>query len=318
MKILSSIVGFFKLIRFVNLFFIFLTQVLYYYCIIIPNYAINVASKPRLDNFNFFTLVLASILIAAAGYIINDYFDINIDRVNKPQRLIIDNTISRRWAMFFHFLFSLIGLVLTALVSKSLNNGLLFTLNLISVIILWFYSTIFKRKLLVGNIIISLLSAWVVMVLYVCELQIDFNGVFLMSNQSMLKIYQLAVVYAGFAFIVSLVREIIKDMEDIEGDRKYSCQTMPIVWGIETSKLFVSVWIVVLGAMLLFMMGYAFLKSFFVLSAYVLFFLIIPLFNMFLMLFRSSQPSDFKRLSTRVKLFMLSGILSMIIYFYHF
>jgi 4-hydroxybenzoate polyprenyltransferase len=261
---------------------------------------------------------LASILIAAAGYIINDYFDINIDRVNKPQRLIIDNTISRRWAMFFHFLFSLIGLVLTALVSKSLNNGLLFTLNLISVIILWFYSTIFKRKLLVGNIIISLLSAWVVMVLYVCELQIDFNGVFLMSNQSMLKIYQLAVVYAGFAFIVSLVREIIKDMEDIEGDRKYSCQTMPIVWGIETSKLFVSVWIVVLGAMLLFMMGYAFLKSFFVLSAYVLFFLIIPLFNMFLMLFRSSQPSDFKRLSTRVKLFMLSGILSMIIYFYHF
>ena len=317
MKTGSSIIGFFRLIRVLNLFFIFLTQFLFYYCIIVPQHSILSFSEPRLNSYNFFLLVAASLLIAAAGYIINDYFDINIDRVNKPKRIVVDNVISRRWAMFFHFLFSLIGLALTALVAKSLNNGLLFVLNLISVIMLWFYSTIFKRKLLIGNIIISFLSAWVVMVLYVCELQIDLNGILARPNQSMLKLYQLAVVYAGFAFIVSLVREIVKDMEDIEGDRKYFCQTMPIVWGTPASKIFVSVWMVVLAAMLFFMMGYALLKNYLILSGYVFLFLIIPLVDIILKLFRSSQPKDFKQLSSRIKLFMLLGILSMIVYFYH-
>ena len=317
MNIFTSIFGFFRLIRSLNLFFIFLTQLLFYYFIIVPQHDILSSSHARLNDHNFFMLALASIFIAAAGYIINDYFDINIDRVNKPQRLVLDNIISRRWAMFFHFLFSLIGLALTALVSRHLNNWVLFLLNLTSVIVLWFYSTIFKRKLLVGNVIISVLSSWVVMVLYLCEMQLDFNGALVQSNQPMLKIYQLAVVYAGFAFIVSLVREIVKDMEDIEGDRKYFCKTMPIVLGILPTKLFVSLWMVVLAAMLFFLMGYAFLKGYFIMSAYVLFFLIAPLVSMFLMLNNASQPRDFKKLSSRIKLFMLLGILSMIVYYYH-
>jgi 4-hydroxybenzoate polyprenyltransferase len=317
MSVLNPIIGFFRLIRVLNLFYIFLTQLLFYYFIIVPQHAILSFSKPRLNDVNFFMLAFASIFIAAAGYIINDYFDINIDRVNKPRRLVVDNMISRRWAMFFHFLFSLIGLTLTALVSISINNPVLFILNLVSVVMLWFYSTIFKRKLLVGNIIISLLSAWVVMVLYLCEMQIDFNNALVQTKQSMLKIYQLAFVYAGFAFIVSLIREIIKDMEDIEGDRKYFCKTMPIVWGILPTKLFVFVWMVVLAALLFFLMGYAFLKSYFILSGYVLFFLVFPLISMLLLLNKASKPTDFKKLSLRVKLLMLLGILSMIVYYYH-
>jgi 4-hydroxybenzoate polyprenyltransferase len=190
-------------------------------------------------------------------------------------------------------------------------------MNLTSVIVLWFYSTIFKRKLIVGNVIISLLCAWVVMVLYLCEMQFDFNGALVQSNQSMLKIYQLAVVYAGFAFIVSFVREIVKDLEDIEGDRKYFCKTMPIVWGILSTKLFVSVWMIVLAAMLFFLMGYALLKSYFVMSAYVLFFLLFPLLRMLLLLKKANQPYDFRKLSSRVKILMLMGILSMIVYYYH-
>ena len=317
MKIFKSIVGFFKLIRSVNLFFIFLTQLLFHYCIIIPQYEYFSGSAPRLNNALFFMLVLASVLIAAGGYIINDYFDINIDRVNKPERLIVDNLVSRRWAMFFHLILSLVGLALTAFVARSLNNGMLFLLNLISVILLWFYSTIFKKQLLVGNIIISLLSAWVVMVLYVAELQIHFNGLKGFFNPATIEIYQLAVVYAGFAFIISIVREIVKDMEDIEGDRKYLRKTMPIVWGSAATQLFLSVWIVVLGCILFFMMIYALLKSWFVLSGYVLFFLMTPLTDIFIRLFRSANTADYKLLSARIKVFMLLGILSMIAYFYH-
>ena len=317
MNILNPIIGFFRLIRVLNLFYIFLTQLFFYYFIIVPQHAILSFSQPRLNGVNFYMLAFASLFIAAAGYIINDYFDINIDRVNKPKRLVVDNVISRRWAMFFHFLFSLIGLALTAMVSMSLNNLVLFILNLFSVIVLWFYSTIFKRKLLIGNIIISILSAWVVFVLYLCEMQIDINYALVKSNQSMLKIYQLAFVYAGFAFIVSLIREIIKDMEDIEGDQKYFCKTMPIVWGVLPTKLFVSVWMVVLAALLIFLMGYAFLKSYFILSGYVLFFLVSPLISMLFLLIKATNPEDFKRLSSRIKFLMLFGIFSMIVYYYH-
>jgi 4-hydroxybenzoate polyprenyltransferase len=106
-------------------------------------------------------------------------------------------------------------------------------------------------------------------------------------------------------------------MEDIEGDRKYFCKTMPIVWGILPTKLFVSVWMVVLAAILFFLMGYAFLKGYFMMSGYVLFFLVFPLIGMLLLLNKASQSRDFKKLSSRIKLFMLLGILSMIVYYYH-
>ena len=148
-------------------------------------------------------------------------------------------------------------------------------------------------------------------------MQLDFNESLFHSNQSTIKIYQLTVVYAGFAFIISLVREIVKDIEDIEGDRKYSCLTMPIFLGIPITKFFISVCLIVLGCTLFFMMFYALLKGLFLLSGYVLFILIFPLVHILFLLFRSIQPNDFSILSNKIKIYMLLGILSMIIYYYH-
>lgn len=317
MHLINSIVSFFRLIRTVNLLFILLTQLLFHFCIILPAYKQLSNIAPRLNETNFYLLVLASILIAAGGYIINDYFDINIDRVNKPTRMVVGKLISRRWAMFFHLLLSVLGLLLTAIVSRFLDNLLLLLLNIIAVILLWFYSTLFKKKVLIGNIIIATLSAWVVFVLYIAELQLDFNGFVLLNNPASIKIYKLAVIYSGFAFIISLIREIVKDMEDIEGDRKYAAETMPIVWGNLATKMFVSVWTVVLTGMLFFMMVFAFLKNWYFLSGYLLLFLIFPIFNILSAIFSASITSDFSRLSLKIKLFMFFGIMSMIIYHYH-
>ena len=119
-------------------------------------------------------LILASVCIAAGGYIINDYFDLNIDRVNKPDKVIIDKVIGRRWAIVWHLVLSGIGILLTFYVGWKINNIPLGFANILCVTLLWFYSTTFKKRLLIGNTIISLLTAWVVLILYVVQVPIFF------------------------------------------------------------------------------------------------------------------------------------------------
>lgn len=168
--------AFFRLIRWPNLLFIGLTQVLFYYFIIIPAF-------PSHDFPNLLRpallicLTLSSVLIAAAGYIINDYFDLNIDRVNKPDKLVVEKVIKRRSAILWHWFLSGIGVVLGVYVSWKVRNPIVGLANLACVILLWFYSTTFKRTLLIGNVIISLLTAWVILVLYVCEFRIGSLGI---------------------------------------------------------------------------------------------------------------------------------------------
>ncbi len=314
---MKRIVAFFHLIRFPNLVFIILTQFLFYYCIVRPAYMNASIEGPVLSTVDFWTLVIASVLIAAAGYIINDYFDLNIDKINKPGKMVIDKQISRRWAMMFHLLLSLLGLVLTAVVAKQLNNWLLLLFNFFSVVLLFFYSTTFKKRLLTGNIIISLLTAWVILVLFAAELKWRSLGIVNENNAAILVIYKYSIVYAGFAFIVSLIREVVKDMEDELGDRKYSCKTMPIVWGIIPAKIFVGVWIIVLIGILSVLLVYALFQGWFLLAMFISVWLIYGLFTELRKLVRAAGPKDYAAISLGIKFIMLSGILSMLLYYYY-
>ena len=170
--LLQKIGAFFRLVRYPNLIFIALTQSLFYFIIEQSIFSeIEYATGPLLGTNDFFLLLLSSVAIAAGGYIINDYFDMDIDNINKPHKLVIGKLISRRWAMLFHMLLSLIGLFLTAVVALHLNNIMLLVFNFVSVVLLLFYSTTFKKRLLVGNVIISLLTAWVVGVLFIAEIK---------------------------------------------------------------------------------------------------------------------------------------------------
>ena len=115
------IAAFLKMIRLPNLFFIALTQVLFQYCIY---HSLYKDSLPANDTMHFILLVFASLFIAAAGYIINDYFDINIDEVNKPDRMVVDKVINRRWAIAWHFILSTTGLLLTIMAIPFYRNGI--------------------------------------------------------------------------------------------------------------------------------------------------------------------------------------------------
>ncbi len=153
---MKKIAAFFTLIRASNLVFIVLTQFLFEYCIYERIY--GPASSESRQQFWF--IVLASVLIAAAGNSINDYFDLNIDQINKPTKVVVNVAISRRWVIFFHLVLSMLGLFFTAYALPIQTYWYLVFANMMCIVLLWVYSTNFKKQLLIGNVLISLLTAW--------------------------------------------------------------------------------------------------------------------------------------------------------------
>jgi 4-hydroxybenzoate polyprenyltransferase len=311
---MKLIIAFFRLVRSLNLAFIVLTQFLFRYCIVLPAYA-SQGLSPRLSNSLFLLLVISSVFIAAAGYVINDYFDLNIDRVNKPGKLVVDKIIGRRFAILWHLGLSFVGVVLSFYVGWKAGSLFIGFANSGCVFLLWFYSTTFKKNLLIGNFIISLLTSWTVLVLYVAEIpQLPFPPVDSGVLQVVKRIFKLAALYGGFAFIISLIREVIKDIEDMTGDAKYGCRTMPIIWGLNVSKVFIATWLIVLISMLVIVQLYVFPFRWFGLMGYCIAFIIVPLLYIFRKLFEANSSGDFHRLSSLVKFTMAMGIISMIFF----
>lgn len=305
--------AFFKLIRWPNLIFIVLTQVLFYYCILLPGFqpAVSAGYGNVLRPFLFYLLSLSSVLIAAAGYIINDYFDLNIDRVNKPDRLVVDKIIKRRWTILWHWILSGLGLLIGAYVSWKVRNPFVLIGNLGCVILLWFYSTTFKRKLLIGNVLISLMTAWVILVLYVAEFRlVIFRDP--LYQKVLTRLFKFAILYGGFAFIISLIREVVKDIEDMDGDARYGCRTMPIVWGVNAAKVYAATWLVVLTGSIAVIQVYVLQNGWWIIVPYSAILIIAPLIWILRRLYRAGTAAEYHLLSTYIKGAMLAGILSMV------
>jgi 4-hydroxybenzoate polyprenyltransferase len=304
--------AFLRLVRFPNLIFIIITQLLFEWCIyerIYPN-------DNSVERLHLFFLIAASVCIAAGGYIINDYFDQNIDEINKPTKVVVNRVIKRRWVMFWHLSLSLAGIFFTNLALPLTDFWHLILGNMIAIIALWIYSTDLKKKLLVGNVLISLLTAWVIGILFFSKHPLHLSDLWHVEHQGV-RFFRLTALYAGFAFVISLVREVIKDIEDMEGDRRYGCTTMPIVWGVNVSKVFVAVWIVVLLGVLVVLQIYALGMGWWHSALYCVLCIIAPLLYVLTKLFKAQSSQDFHHLSTWVKLIMLTGILSMLFFRYY-
>ena len=311
------IAAFIKMVRLPNLVFIALTQLLFHQCILYPVLA-HAHARPVIDNWLLILLIIASVLISAAGYIINDYFDINIDEVNKPNKNVVDHIVSRRWAMFWHFLLSGAGVIISFYISWRTGLWYIVLANFACVMLLFGYSISVKKKLLWGNLLISLLTAWVILVLCFSEAGYMFHtAVDPVILDAHVKITRLGFLYAGFAFISTLVREAIKDMEDMPGDAKYGCRTMPIVWGVNATKVYTAVWLIVLIAMLVMVQVYVLQFRWWVPVAYSVVLIILPLLYILYRLYHANNARDFHQLSSMTKLVMFTGILSMFFFYYH-
>ena len=312
---MKLLLAFFRLIRWPNLIFIALTQFLFYYFIIIPSLPVDYFLQEKaLTPSLFYFLVIASVLIAAAGYIINDYFDINIDQVNKPAKMVVQKIISRHWAILFHLLITLAGITLSGYVAFK-TSWVVFFANIVCAILLWFYSTRFKKKLLSGNIIIAGLTAWTVLVLYFATNTLLFTSTVVSAGfiTGLSRIYKFAALYASFAFIISLIREVVKDIEDMSGDAKYQCKTMPIVWGVPATKVFVGVWLTVLIGSLIILQLYVLQIGWWGSALYSLVLVISPLVWILKRFYHAHTTAEYHTISTFIKVVMFTGICSILL-----
>lgn len=293
--------------------FIAITQLLFHYCILQPNLA-SISLQPQVAGKYLWLIIIASVCIAGGGNIINDYFDINIDQINKPHKLVVDKYIPRRWVIFLHLLVSMAGVLCSFYVSMRLNLFWLGLANTFCVLILFGYSASLKKKFLIGNIVVSVLTAWVILILVLPEYA-RLATTSLQAVEVYYKMLRLGILYASFSFIISVIREVIKDMEDIDGDRKNGCKTMPIVWGLNATKVFVAVWLIVLIAVLIIAQLYVIRFDWWLSIAYSVLFVITPLIIVFKKLFTAQFSQEFHQLSSLIKWTILGGILSMMFFY---
>jgi 4-hydroxybenzoate polyprenyltransferase len=309
MKLLTA---FFKLVRYPNLLYIGLTQFLLQYCVVAPLLRFN-GEAPSLSPLSFFLLSLSTVLIAAAGYIINDYFDINIDIINKPDKMVLDKIINRRWAMAFHTIFNMAGVSIGFIVAWRIGQIYLGFTQVFCSLLLWFYSTSFKRQVLIGNVMISLLTALAVVVVGFYEKQIYESFEAIMSPVGR-KLIQIIGVYALFAFMISLVREIVKDLEDMIGDSKDGCRTIPIVWGVLPAKRLCYGLLLALQVLILLTELRIALVGWYGAIIYLLVLVQLPCLYIYIQLKKAHLPEHYHKVSSMVKVIMLTGILSMIFF----
>jgi len=314
MKLLNA---FLRLVRLPNLVMIAVTQVLFYFSVI-PLYSgddIWIYSTFKLQHY--LLLIISSLLIAAAGNIINDYFDRNIDEINKPEKKIVDKLIKRRWVIVMHIAFSVTAIFIGFYIDSQTPVFWLGFSNALCVLLLFAYSISLKKKLLVGNVLISLLTAWVIFVCFICYYRTLVCSGCEPTEEwpaTLRRFMRISFLYAGFAFVISLIREVVKDMEDMEGDRKYGCKTIPITWGIPAAKVFVAVWLVVLIGMVSIVQIYVWQLGWYWSAAYSIVLIIAPLVWILRKLYQAQVPKDYHQLSTVIKLVMLAGLLSMIFF----
>ena len=274
----------------------------------------KVAFGEQLPWYLTLLIMLATVLIAAGGYVINDYFDVKIDRINRPDALIVTRTIPKPVAMHISVGLSIAGIVCglcAALLLRSMTIAILF---LLVPGLLWFYSSSYKRLFMVGNLTIALLAALTPMLVAmsnVAILQLRYGSILPYTHLEH-DLYAWLGGFALFAFLLTWIREIVKDMQDQMGDRELECHSMPVVWGDLWTKIFVTALIVLTLAAIghLWYHILPFDRSWTSLSTrYIVLGVIIPLLGVLGLLWSAKIPSDYKTCQQLVKFTMLLGML---------
>ena len=307
MKKLGS---FFKLVRWPNLIITALMMCLVYHNLI------GMAS-----TIGFTLLVISMVLIQAGGYVINDIFDKDIDTINKPDKLIVGKVFTEKQCSFFYWTLTVIGLA-CALVATLLMNGskfiTVFGCMVLLACVLYTYSKTYKKRLVIGNLIVSLSVAFAVFVPWLFEmLYISRHDLLLITLKPLMQIsLRIVLIYTAFAFLTTLIREIVKDMEDVEGDERSNCRTIPIAWGMKAAQIIVLV--LTLATFIMIMYAKEYLHGFGLkITSYMLegagIFMFVMLFGNVFSLFDSSlrTSKQFHIQSIALKISMLVGVLSM-------
>ncbi|MBC8112215.1 MAG: geranylgeranylglycerol-phosphate geranylgeranyltransferase [Verrucomicrobia bacterium] len=282
----AYISSYFKLVRFENLFVIAMTQ--FFVRIFLVGEKENWLAY--VSDIHLWLLTLSSLLITSAGYIINDYYDVKIDTINKPRRVVVGRVLRRRWVLFINVLLNFLGIGLGFWLSFAVGF-----INFTTAFLLWLYSNQLKRLPFVGNFTVAGLTAVALLVIIV----------YIYETPNFLLVFT----FAGFAFLTSLIREIIKDMIDVKGDATFGCQTLPVVWGIRRTKFVVYI---LIGMLVLLLFGFGLFLDI-NLIAYASVFVLLPLVWFVFKLLRADTRNDFSYLNQVCKAIMLGGVMAMLL-----
>lgn len=307
------LVAFIRLLRFPNLIIVGLTQYLLRYCILEPYYeAQNIT--PSLTDFEFFLLVFTTIIIAGAGYIVNDLFDYEIDKINKPEKQIIGNQISKAVAWRWYYSLNMIGLAIAVFVAWRVENLPLVLLFPLFAVPLWLYSYHLKKVALLGNLLIAIFCAMVAVLVLFAERD-AYGQLLQVSPTSAAYVYFIFLGYANFAFYSTMFREIVKDMEDVSGDQEHNCKTLPIVLGIRKTRFIAAVFGLILLGFLVYLAYWHWQYSELRVGlVYLIGGIILPLLYALARLMVAKDARGFARVSRVAKWVMLSGILYLGVY----
>lgn len=305
-------VSFLKLIRYQNLLMVLLIMVLTKYALI-HSFEIS----PSLTSLQFILLALSVLCITSSGYIINDIYDVMIDHINKPSKVFVGQTISLNDSWLAYSILSGLGIFIGTYVSFEVQKESYAFIFVASVLVLFLYSKYLKRLPLIGNITIAFLGSFVIYIIYLFETatqqQQESFWDALSRILGQIGVFLFVIYYCIFSFLTTLIREIIKDIVDIDGDYHGKMKTLPILIGTRRAKI-VTIAITLLLFLLLCLVTNDFLSNnAALLGAYFIIAILIPIAYFIYALWNAEKKKDFIFLSNFIKIIMLLGILSMLI-----
>lgn len=265
-------------------------------------------------------IILATVFVAAGGYVINDYFDVKIDRINRPDDLVVTRHISREGAMRLFQVLTFVGVLMALGVAWWARSWTLAMIFIVIPGLLWFYSASYKRQLLIGNIVVAFASALVPLLIAIinADYLAHLYGEALAYTPIVGQLYVWLGGFAIFAFLMTIVREMVKDIEDLEGDCEMECRTIPIVWGVKTTKIIVTILLLAIAALIVYI-AWAVLpfpyswQSFS--TRYVVFGLLVPIACVITLLWASTNQVEIRRTQLVLKFMMFMGVMySFVIY----
>jgi len=306
-----------RLIRFQNLLFIAFIQLVMRQVVLVP--ILQTFGFDATVNMSMLCLLIAATtLIAAGGYVLNDYFDIKIDAINRPDNQTVGKIISRHNAMLLHQILTGLGVFCGLLLAWFAHSFLLAFIFIVVPGLLWFYSASYKRQFLIGNLVVAFIAGLAILVVSISELaflQKEF-GQFIFETPIPKQFYSWIGGFAIFAFFGTWIREIIKDLEDEKGDREMECHTMPIVWGVSKTKMFLYALIAITVAGL-FLVNALYIQFPGTLSIrYIIFGLALPFAALGYLIFKANSSGKYHQASTLSKVIMLVAVLYSFVFYY--
>ncbi|NOX86587.1 MAG: UbiA family prenyltransferase [Chlorobi bacterium] len=307
---------FLKLIRWPNLVIILMTMFFTLFFVINPLLGLK-SFEAGLTVTGFVLLVLATLFIAIGGYLINDFFDMDIDRINKPGKNQVGKKFPVAYVQLSFWILNILAAVMGFIVAWMADKPLYGLVFVFTSGLLWFYSERYQCMPLVGNLVVAFLSTLSFALVWLFDFFTLVNDPddFAAVQTSFPVVNKMMLIYMGFAFVTTLIRELVKDIEDVEGDDRYGCNTFPVRFGIKATKV-VSVIVLLAGLALS-----AWAQLFFYYAGFrVLFFwfflIDIEFFIVMALLMKATDKLHYSTISVFIKILMLTGILSMIFVYF--